>query len=141
VSEARIPTGYRWDRTPLPGDEPVTFDDQLWDTVWERNLNAVERHAIAMSVWRRCRPDDLFEAIVARELARRWRRHARYLVVIYGLWTTFWGALAMHDLRPDAVLDSPLSPSCAMLGVLVIVGCFAVRRRLATYLRVHATPI
>lgn len=119
----------------------MTFDDQLWDTVWERNLNAVERHAIAMSVWQRRQPDDVFEAIVARELARRWRRHARYLVVVYALWTTFWGSLAMHDLRPDAALDSLLSPSCAVIGVLFIIGCLAVRRRLATYLRVHAAPV
>jgi len=119
----------------------VTFDDKLWDTVWERNLNAVERHAIAVSVWKRRQPDDVFEALVARELARRWRRHARYLVVVYGLWTTFWGSLAMHDLRPDAVLNSLLSPSCAAVGVLVIVSCLVVRRRLSTYLRVHAAPI
>lgn len=119
----------------------MTFDDKLWDTVWERNLNAVERHSIAMSVWRRRRPDDVFEALVARELARRWRRHARYLVVVYGLWTTFWGSLAMHDLRPDAVLDSALSPSLAVIGATMIVCCLAVRRRLAVYLRVHAAPI
>lgn len=116
----------------------MSFDDRLWDNVWERNLNAVERHAIAVAVWRRRRPDDRFEAMVACELARRWRRHARYLVVMYGLWTTFWGSLAMHDLRPDAILNSLLSLWCAVIGVLVIASCLAVRRRLAGYLRSHA---
>jgi hypothetical protein len=119
----------------------VTFDDKLWDTVWERNLNAVDRHAIAMSVWQRRQPDDAFEAIVARELVYRWRRHARYLIVLYGFWTIFWGSLAIHDLQPDAVLDSLLSPGCAAVGVVVIVGCLTVRRRLSVYLRIHPAPI
>jgi hypothetical protein len=119
----------------------VRFDDRLWDDVWERNLNAVERHAIAMDVWRRRQPDDEFEAMIALELARRWRRHVRSLVVLYGLWTWFWGALAVHDFRPDAVLNSQLSISLAGIGILVICGCLAVRRRLAVHLRVHAAPM
>lgn len=119
----------------------MVFDDRLWDHVWERNLNSVERHAIAMAVWRRRRPDNRFEAIVACELARRWRRHARFLIVLYGLWTWFWGAIAVHDFRPDAVLNSQLSFYLASIGVLVIVSCLAVRRRLAAYLRTHARLI
>ncbi|HEX6255461.1 MAG TPA: hypothetical protein VFZ70_06580 [Euzebyales bacterium] len=115
----------------------MSFNDRLWDHVWERNLNAVERHAIAMAVWRRRQPDDAFEAMVALELARRWRRHARYLVVLYGTWTWFWGALAVHDFRPDAVLNSQLSTWLAVVGIVVIGACLAVRRRLAVYLRAH----
>lgn len=118
----------------------MTFDDELWDTVWERNLNAVERHAIARAVWRRHPPDTTFEAIVAHELARRWRRHARYLLCLYGLWTTFWGSLAVDDLRLDAVLDAPVTVWCSAVGVLVIAGCLTVRRRLAIYLRTHTAP-
>ena len=118
----------------------MTFDDRLWDHVWERNLSAVERHGIAMAVWRRRRPDGIFEAMVACELARRWRRHALTLMIVYALWTTFWGSIAVHDFRPDAALSSTLTVWCATVGLLAIGCCVAARRHLASYIRVHATP-
>lgn len=116
------------------------FDDRLWYDVWERNLTTVERHAIAVAVWRRRAPGDRFEAIVARELARRWRRHTVYLCVLYGLWTLFWGALAVHDLHVGARVGSPLPPWCAAVGVVAIVACVAARGHIGGYLRTVPAP-
>lgn len=117
------------------------FDDRLWNHVWERNLNPVERHAIAMAVWRRRQPGDKFEAMVAFELARRWRAHSRFLATIYALWTLFWGTMAVRDFRLDAAFESLVTPVFAMIGVLAIVACIAVRRRLANWLRANAVPV
>lgn len=114
------------------------FDDRLWNHVWERNLNPVERHSIAVAVWRRRRPDDRFEAMVACELARRWRRHILVLVTGYALWTLFWGSIALHDLRLNDGFSSLLTPTCAAIGVAAIVACLAVRRWLAGYLAAHS---
>lgn len=115
----------------------MTFDDHLWDHVWERNLSHVERHTIAMTVWRRQRPDTRFDQVVALELARRWRRHTWYLIALYGLWTVFWASITVHALRV-AVEVSPLPTACAAFGLLLIAMCVAARRRLAGYLRHHA---
>jgi hypothetical protein len=115
----------------------MKFDDSLWDHVWERNLNHVERHTIAMTVWRRERPDTTFDLLVALELARRWRRHTRYLIALYGLWTLFWASITFHALRAG-VEASPLSTGCAVFGLLVIAMCLVARRWLASYLRLHA---
>jgi len=128
-------------QAPAHGSRAVAFDDRLWRDVWERNLDPVERHAIAMAVWRRRDPADGFERIVALELARRWRRHARSLVVVYALWTVFWGAIAIRDLRLDAAFTSLLPPVCAALGLVAVGACVTVRRRLAGYLRANAAPL
>lgn len=117
------------------------FDDRLWYDVWERNLNSVERHAIAVAVWRRRQPVGPFETLVAFELARRWRRHSRYLAVVYAFWTLFWGSIALQDLRLDAAFSSLLTPVCACLGLAAIGLCFMVRQRMAGYLRAHAAPL
>lgn len=117
------------------------FDDHLWRDVWERNLDPVERHSIAMTVWRRQHPRDTFEAAVAFELARRWRGHSRFLALIYGLWTLFWGTMTLRDLRIDAAFESLVTPTLTMVGVLAVAACFAVRRRLANYLRANAAPL
>lgn len=114
----------------------MKFDDHLWDYVWERNLNHVERHTIAMTVWRRQRPDSTFDHLVALELARRWRRHTWYLILLYALWTLFWGSLTYHAMR-TGVEVSPLPTVCAVFGVFLIAMCAAARRRLAGYLRLH----
>lgn len=108
--------------------------------VWERNLTHVERHNIAMTVWHRRHPDTHFDLLVALELARRWRRHVRFLIVLYGLWTLFWGSIAFHAARVDAPA-SPLPVACATLGLMAITACVVVRRRLRVYLRVNAAEI
>jgi hypothetical protein len=105
-------------------------DDRVWDRVWERMLDPVERHHIAMAVWRRRLPAGLFEARVAVELARRWRRQARNLIVLYALWTLFWGSLALSDWRADSTFQVRLTPILAAAGMLAIAACVAVRRRL-----------
>lgn len=120
--------------------EPATprFDDELWHELWERNLDTVERHAIAVAVWRRRLPGGRFEAVVALELARRWRRHTVFLAVVYALWTLFWGMIAVHDLRLDAAFGSLVTPGCSAAGVLAITCCMVVRHRLGGYLLANA---
>jgi hypothetical protein len=115
----------------------VNFDDHLWRDVWERNVDAVERHTIAVAVWRRRHPGGRFEAIVALELARRWRRHTVFLAVVYALWTVFWGMIALHDLRLDAAFESLVTPMCAATGLVAIAACMVVRRRIGGYLRAN----
>lgn len=117
------------------------FDDRLWREVWERNLDQAERHAIAMNVWRRQHPGNQFDAMVAFELARRWRAHSRFLAVIYLLWTLFWGTMAVRDLQLHPGFESLVSPMCALVGVLAVTACLAVRRYLASWLRVNAVPL
>jgi len=114
------------------------FDDDLWHEVWERNLDMVERHSIAVAVWRRRLPDGRFEAVVALELARRWRRHTVFLALVYALWTWFWGMIAVHDLRLDAAFGSLVTPGCSAAGVLAITCCMVVRHRLGRYLQANA---
>lgn len=118
----------------------TVLDDRLWREVWERNLDAVERHTIAVAVWRRRHPGGAFEGLVALELARRWRRHTVVLAVVYALWTVFWGMIAVHDLRLDAALESLLTPACATVGLVAITLCMVVRRRMGGYLRANAYP-
>lgn len=120
-------------RTPAPA---MRFDDELWDLVWERNLTHVERHTIAMAVWRRRAPDSRFEHMVAAELARRWRRHAVYLVGLYGLWTLFWGSIAFATPPPGSEATT-LPGVCAAVGVALIACCVVARRYLSGYLQVH----
>lgn len=117
----------------------MTFDDRLWRDVWERNLDHVERHTIAVAVWRRRHPETPFEGLVALELARRWRRHIWYLMSVYGLWTLFWGSIAVYDLRAAAA-GTPAPPLCASFGILVMAACLAMHRRLGIYLRVNGRP-
>lgn len=115
---------------PWEGDDDALRDDRVWDRVWERMLDPVERHAIAVSVLRRRPPTDLFEARIAVELARRWRRQARNLIVLYGLWSLFWGSISLSDWRADAVFQTGPAPYLAAVGALLIAGCLAVRWRL-----------
>lgn len=112
------------------------FDDELWDHVWQRNLMHVERHALAMALVRRQPPDTAFDRLVAAELARRWRRHALWLVTLYGLWSLFWGGIALT--APPADADPTALPAwCVGAGVLAIATCVAARHHLAGYLRAH----
>lgn len=121
-------------------EDDALADDRIWDRVWERMLGPVERHGIAVAVWRRRIPTDLFDARVAGELARRWRRRALNLAVVYALWTLFWGAIALSDWRTDGDWESSLSPVLTWLGLLAVACCFGVRRRLAAYAR-RAFPL
>lgn len=112
------------------------FDEELWDHVWERNLTHVERHTIAMAVWRRRVPDTRFEHVIAAELARRWRRHAVHLVGLYALWTLFWGSLAFATPPPGSEA-TPVPGVCAAVGLGLIAGCVGARWHLSGYLRAH----
>lgn len=110
--------------------ERLDWDDELWEQVWERTLNPIERHRIASHLWHRRVPDDPLELRVVAELRHRWRRRARNLAVLYGLWSLFWGLLAVSDLRADLAFRSLLTPTCTLIGVLAVAACFAVRHRL-----------
>ena len=120
--------------TPKAG-APLVWDERLWEDAWERLLSHPERHRIAVQVWRGEAPADPFEQRVATELARRWRRSARNLALLYGLWALFWGLLTWDDWRPDGILRSLLTISCALVGVAAVGACFATRRRLRKHLR------
>jgi hypothetical protein len=108
----------------------IDWDAALWDRVWERMLGPVERHSVAVAVWRRRLPEEPFEAVVAVELARRWRMQAVKLALVYGLWTLFWGALAWSDWRADDSIEIALCPACTVVGLVAVTACFAVRRYL-----------
>jgi hypothetical protein len=125
---------------PWDADDDALRDDRVWDRVWERMLDPVERHGIALAVWRRRLPDGMFEARIAVELARRWRRLARNLMILYGLWSLFWGAIALDDWRADAAFSSLLCPVCALVGTVAIAGCIVVRRRLLPFIRTSEPP-
>lgn len=106
----------------------LVWDDELWAHVWERTLSQVERHSIAMDVLRRRVPRQPLEARIAVELARRWRRTARNLAVLYALWSMFWGTLAWHDWAADARFEALLTPTCTALGLVAVAVCAAFRR-------------
>ncbi|MGI8575675.1 MAG: hypothetical protein ACR2MA_10135 [Egibacteraceae bacterium] len=107
----------------------LEWDDELWDHVWERMLDPLERRDIALHVWRRQPPDDLFNARVAAELAKRWRRRAIALALLYTLWTLLWGGITWNDWREDQALFSLVPLTMALIGVLLIIGCFRARAR------------
>lgn len=115
---------------PWDADDDALRDDRVWDRVWERMLGPVERHEIAVSLWRRRPTREVFEARIAVELARRWRRQIRNLMVLYGLWCLFWGSLSFSDWRADAAFSTPLPPSLTTAGMLAIAACVAAHRRL-----------
>lgn len=121
--------------TPPPPPSAFTWDDELWRTVWERNLDAVERHHLAMDVLRRRVPNGLFEARVATELARRWRRHARNLMFGYLLWSLFWGLITYNTLQVRGFEGLPV----AMLGVgmIAVAATLSFRRYLVHYARIY----
>lgn len=106
------------------------MDDQLWDLVWERQLTGPERNFIARAVWFDRPLPDPFEARIGAELARRWRRQCISMSVLFGVWTLFWGALTLDDLPERLLWDPPVAPANTLLGMLVIVGCIAVFRRM-----------
>lgn len=115
----------------------VSWTDELWEEVWERTLGHVERHHIARDVWRRQLPDDLLHRRVAPELARRWRRTARNLAILYGLWSLFWGAIAVTATPQEGDPAAHLPIVLTVLGFLAVGGCAAVRRRVAPIARLQ----
>lgn len=91
---------------PATSDRFV-WDDRLWELVWERHLDQVERHAIALDTWAgRVPKTDRFRARVVTELARRWRRRARNLAWLYGLWTAFWTAMVLRSFDFEPIVQT-----------------------------------
>lgn len=113
----------------------LVWDDVLWERVWERTLDPVERHDIAVATWRRRTPSDPLAARVAPELTRRWRRHSLSLATLYALWTLFWGAIAWDDWSRDGVIGIPLAVSAAGLGLAAVTCCVIARQHLRTPFR------
>lgn len=120
--------------TPPPPPTTFRWDDRLWREVWERNLDAVERHHLAMDVLRRRVPGGLFEARVATELARQWRRHARNLGIGYLLWSVFWGLITYHTVTARQEFHG-LPVAMLAIGLIAIGAVVAFRRYLAGYAR------
>lgn len=114
-----------------PTVDGLEWDERLWSDVWERILNPVERHSIAMDVVRLRVPADLFEARVATELSRRWRRTARNLGLLYLLWSVFWGAIA--STTPEQT--TALAPVMTGLGLIAATAAWWFRWRLRRYAR------
>ena len=121
---------------PAAGSLPVgrrhRIDDVLWETLWERQLDALERHHIARSVWRRLPPDDPFASLVGFELAFRWRSRATQLTVLWGLWTLFWSLMVSAGARTPqgAADDLPVAIGLVVVGVVVMAACQIARARL-----------
>lgn len=101
------------------------MDDSLWDEVWERSMGHIERHNVALSVFRHEPPEDPFAMRIGFELAHRWRARARNLGVVYGLWTIFWAVMAYAGsdrVRPPG----PGVPiGLATVGVVAVILCLA----------------
>ncbi len=116
----------------MTGDGFV-WDDKTWDHVWERVLNPVERHHIAVSVVRRRVPEDPFERRIAVELARRWQRHALFLASLYLLWSAFWAAIGFDSVTAFGASAARLPFGCAALGIAAVTGCLAFRRRITRF--------
>ena len=114
----------------------VVWTDELWEEVWERTLDQVERHHIARDVWRRRLPEDLLYRRVAPELARRWRRAARNQAILCALWVLFWGTIA-RGAHPDAAAAAGLAISMVVFGGIVLMACVEVRRRVAPLARLQ----
>jgi hypothetical protein len=114
-------------------ESTLEWDNRLWEQVWDHNLTQVERYNAAMAVVRHRPPGTPFEDVVARELAHRWGRRALVLAAVYGMWTAFWGALALLPW-PEDVEPSPLPLGCAVFGLLAIAACVVARRRFRAYL-------
>lgn len=107
------------------------IDDVLWEALWERQLDILERHHIARSVWRRQPPDDPFASLVGFELAFRWRSRAAGLIALWGVWTLFWTTMAVAGARgPQEAPDLGVAVGLAVFGALVMVACQAARVRL-----------
>jgi hypothetical protein len=109
-------------------EEP--WDESTWELVWEQLLGPLERHGIAMSLLRRRPITEAFEARVARELARRWRRRAISLGITYSIWTLFWGALARASTAAPGAPGRLLPHVMAGIGLLAVAVCAAFRARL-----------
>lgn len=107
------------------------MDDELWNLVWERRMSHPERHGVARTVWFRRVPDDPFEARVATELNRRWRRRCWGLALLYLVWTMFWGLLTVEFLRDPPMVDPPLPVWNTVFGLAAVAACVAARWRLS----------
>lgn len=108
-------------------NEPLEWDDELWDLVWERTLSRYERNIVARDVWAGRTPADPMHQRLVVELARRWRSRARNLALAWGAWTLFWGWLGIGARAPFLLL-------LAAVGVVVVVGSLMARRRLGARL-------
>ncbi len=114
----------------------VEWTDELWEQIWERLLDQIERHSIAMDVWARRLPHDPLHRAIAPELARRWRRTARNFILLYGTWSLFWGLIAAAVLDTGGIARS-LSLSMVTVGAAAILICLLVRRRVAPLARLQ----
>lgn len=113
-----------------PGQGLQVWDDEQWEEVWERGLGQVERHALAVDLLRgRTGGHDLFRQRIIAELARRWRRQARNLMVLWGLWCLFWGRMLVEDVRLHHEVTSASVLSMLVVGAVVLGGCMALRDR------------
>jgi hypothetical protein len=112
----------------------MEWTDDLWEQVWERMLDHVERHQVARAVRRREPPDDPLHRRLVPELARRWRRTARNQALFHLIWIAFWGAIA-RGADPAAGEVVGLAIGMAGFSLLTVLACPGMRRYLAPVAR------
>lgn len=120
--------------------EAHRWDDRSWEQVWDRMLGPVQRYHFAMALWRQEIPDEPFDRRVVVELARRWRRRAITLIVLWGLWIAYWTVLVRAEitLRSADSVGFPLS--MVLLGATAVAFCLHARRRFEPVARAFDPP-
>jgi hypothetical protein len=99
-------------------------DDELWEEVWERTLDPLERHRIVRTTLRRRFPLDPLEKRLVPELARRWRRSARNHAVGHLIWLAFFLSIALSadSTQPSAEAFGTAMASFSGLVVSVMMA-------------------
>lgn len=106
------------------------MNDEMWEELWERTLDRVDRYRISRTTWRREFPLDPLEKRLVPELARRWRRSARNHAIGHMLWLAFWGSIAVAADPAEGPAEQ-LGAAMATFSLLVIVSMVMIRRYLA----------
>ncbi|QBI18307.1 hypothetical protein ER308_01115 [Egibacter rhizosphaerae] len=115
-----------------------SWDDREWEQVWDQLLGPAERHQIMRDVWFGRLPEQPFERRVAIEFARRWRRRAIWLSLLWFVWVGYWMLSLVGELTWATHTPPPSYPYVmALVGVLGVVACLHGRRRI---LPVAVTP-
>ena len=106
------------------------MDDELWEEIWERTLDAVERHRISRTTMLREFPLDPLEKRLVPELARRWRRSARNHAIGHLIWFTFFSAIALSADASQPAAET-FGTSMASFSAVVLSTLVAARLWLA----------
>ena len=120
-------TGSERDAGAQLAPPPIAYDDEVWDQLWEREFDHLDRYRYGRAVWRAELPEDVLGRRVVPELARRWRRRAVVYAVAWAVFTVFWVAIGVDTVVRYGAEGSRLPWQLATLGSTVIGGCLAAR--------------